>query len=116
MPIVAHSPTTLTTTLAYQHAHTLMAPAYDALPDSECRRLQRTVERLARAGKLDQARALVADEIRLICLSREITRHLTDGGCPVCADGGELYCLDLERMDRIEAGIAARVAQAGGGI
>jgi len=113
MPIVAHSPT-LTTTLAYQHATTLMAPAYEAMPDSECRRLQRTVEWLARAGKLDQARALVADEIRLICLSREITRHISE--CPVCADGGELYCLDLERMDRREAGIAARGAQAGGGI
>jgi len=67
-------------------------------------------------GNERQARALVAGEIRLLCLSREITRHLTDDGCPVCADGGELYCLDLERMDRIEAGIAARVAQTGGGI
>ena len=108
------APANLVTVLTDQLVATIMAPAVEALSPISVRRIRAAVERHVAAGRLDLARALVADEVAVGCLSREITRHLS-GDCDVCPDGWR-DCETLERMEAREARLLALISNNGGGI
>lgn len=108
------APTNLVTLLTDQLVATIMAPAVEALSPISVRRIRAAVERHVMAGRLDVARALVADEVAATSLSREITRHLS-GDCDVCPDGWR-DCLELARMEAREARLLALISNNGGGI
>lgn len=104
----------LVTRLTDQIVATIMAPAVAALSAISVQRIRPVVERHVAAGRLGVARALVADEVAVGCLSLEITRHLSDD-CDVCPDGWR-NCLDLARMEAREARLFDQIERAGGGI
>ena len=104
----------LVTSLREDIVATIMAPAVEALSRISVNRIRPVVERHVIAGRLDVARGLVADEVAVGCLSREITRHLSDD-CDVCPDGWR-NCLDLARMEAREARLFDQIERAGGGI
>jgi len=108
------APTNLVTVLTDQLVATIMAPAVEALSPISVRRIRAAVERHVMAGRLDVARALVADEVAATSLSREITRHL-GGDCNVCPDGWR-HCLELARLEAKEARLFDQIERAGGGI
>lgn len=93
---------------------TILAPAVAALSEISVNRIRPVVERHVSAGRLDVARALVADEVAVGCLSREITRHLS-ADCDVCPDGWR-HCLELARLEAKEARLFDQIQRAGGGI
>ena len=88
-----------------------MRPAVEALNDTTVRQVRKAVVRNVRSGRIDTARALVADEIMAACLGREIQRHLFD--CPMCSDD-ELRCYVLADMERRESNVLHLIARAGG--
>lgn len=108
------APTNLVTVLTDQLVATIMAPAVAALSEISVRRIRRVVEQHVMAGRLDVARALVADEVAVGCLSREITRHQS-GDCDVCPDGWR-HCLVLARLEAKEARLFDQIQRAGGAI
>lgn len=95
-----------------QITDTIMAPAVAALSPISVGRIRPVVERHVASGRLDVARALVADEVAVGCLSREITRHLSDD-CDVCPDGWR-HCSELARMEAREARLFDQIERAGG--
>ena len=104
----------LVTSLREDIVATIMAPAVEALSRISVNRIRPVVERHVIAGRLDVARGLVADEVAVGCLSREITRHL-GGDCDVCPDGWR-HCPELARLEAKEARLFHQIEQAGGGI
>ncbi len=109
------APTNLVTLLTDQLVATIMAPAVEALSPISVRRIRRVVEQHVMAGRLDVARALVADEVEVGCLSREISRHMAGGECGQCPDDWR-YCEVLAGMEAREARLFGLIAKAGGGI
>ena len=108
------APTNLVAALTDQLVAAIMAPAVEALSPISVRRIRRVVEQHVMAGRLDVARALVADEVAVGCLSREITRHQS-GDCDVCPDGWR-HCLELARLEAKEARLFDQIQRAGGAI
>lgn len=108
------APASLVAALTDQLVASIMAPAVEALSRISVNRIRPVVERHVAAGRLDVARALVADEVAVGCLSREITRHQS-GDCDVCPDGWR-HCLELARLEAREAALLALISNAGGGI
>ena len=108
------APANLVTVLTDQLVASIMAPAVEALSRISVRRIRAAVVRHVIAGRLDVARGLVADEVAVGCLSREITRHQS-GDCDVCPDGWR-HCLELARLEAKEARLFDQIEHAGGGI
>ena len=108
------APASLVAALTDQLVTSIMAPAAEALSRISVNRIRPVVERHVIAGRLDVARALVADEVAATSLSREITRHL-GGDCNVCPDGWR-HCLELARLEAKEARLFDQIERAGGGI
>ena len=104
----------LVTSLREDIVATIMAPAVEALSRISVNRIRPVVERHVIAGRLDVGRGLVADEVAVGCLSREITRHQS-GDCDVCPDGWR-HCLELARLEAKEARLFDQIQRAGGGI
>lgn len=107
-------PANLLTALVAYHVDSICRPASDALSATGLDYLRTRVARLVNAGRLDVARSLVADEVAVGCLSREITRHQS-GDCDVCPDGWR-YCETLARMEAREARLFDLIQRAGGAI
>ena len=108
------APANLVAALTDQLVTSIMAPAVEALSRISVNRIRPVVERHVIAGRLDVARGLVADEVAVGCLSREITRHLS-ADCDVCPDGWR-HCLELARLEAKEARLFDQIEHAGGGI
>lgn len=109
------APANLVTVLTDQLVATIMAPAVEALSTISVNRIRPIVTRHVAAGRIDVARALVADEVQVGCLSREISRHMVDGECGQCPDGWR-YCETLARMEAREARLFDLIQRAGGAI
>jgi len=107
-------PTNLVTALTDRLVAEILAPAFEALSKISVDRIRPVVARHVAAGRLDVARSLVADEVQVGCLSREITRHQS-GDCDVCPDGWR-YCQELARMEAREARLLDRISNAGGAL
>jgi hypothetical protein len=108
-------PANLVTALTDRLVAEILAPAVEALSKISVNRIRPVVTRHVAAGRLDMARALVADEVAVGCLSREISRHMVDGECGQCTDGWR-YCETLARMEAREARLFDQIQRAGGGI
>ena len=109
------APANLVAALTDQLVTSIMAPAAEALSRISVNRIRPLVERHVAAGRLDLARALVADEVEVGCLSREISRHMAGGECGQCPDDWR-YCEVLAGMEAREARLFGLIAKAGGGI
>lgn len=96
--------------VAEELADVLVEPATEALGAGPGKRIRERVLRLVQAGRVDAARALVDDEIRLWIVQREASDHLRE--CPQCMPG--LTCIAYARLERREAQLMALVANAGG--
>jgi len=112
--ILRQPPANLVTALTDRLVAEILAPAVEALSTISVNRIRPIVTRHVAAGRIDVARALVADEVAVGCLSREITRHQS-GDCDVCPDGWR-YCETLARMEAREARLFDQIQRAGGGI
>lgn len=100
--------------LTEQIAHLIARPAVEALGERRGGRLRERVAVLVKAGNLEAARALVADEIALSSLSIEISWHI--GSCWMCAVpmAYAIACHERARMEERERRLLNLVANAGG--
>ena len=112
--VLASPPDNLVAALTDRLVAEILAPAVEALSTISVNRIRPVVARHVSAGRLDVARSLVADEVAVGCLSREITRHQS-GDCDVCPDGWR-YCETLARMEAREARLFDQIQRAGGAL
>lgn len=106
-------PSNLLTALVDYHVSLICQPAEDALSATGLAQLRRIVGRLVNAGRLDDARQLVALNIEVVSVAAEATRHMWQSVCRYCPDFWKL-CPTLDRLEGREDDLHHQIARLGG--
>ena len=111
--LLAPVPANLLTALVDYHADLICQPAAEALSATRLAQVRRIVGRLVKAGRLNDARQLVALEIEVCAVSAEATRHMHHSECARCPDLWQ-HCDTLERLEAREDSLHHQIAALGG--
>ena len=111
--VLAPVPANLLTALVDYHCNLICQPAAEALSATGLAQVRRTVGRLVNAGRLADARQLVALNIEVVSVAAEATRHMHDGGCRLCPDLWH-HCDALEALEWREDSLHRQIAHWGG--
>ena len=111
--LLAPVPANLLTALVDYHADLICQPAAEALSATRLAQVRRIVGRLVNAGRLNDARQLVALEIEVCAVSAEATRHMHHSECTRCPDLWQ-HCDALEALESREDDLHHQIAALGG--
>lgn len=103
----------LLTALVDYHVSLICQPAAEALSATGLAQVRRIVGRLVNAGRIDDARRLVALNIEVVSVAAEASRHMHHSECTRCPDLWKL-CGALERLEAREGALHQQIAALGG--
>lgn len=99
--------------LSAQLADAVILPAIEALSAPLMAQVRTHVGRLVNAGRIDDARQLVALNIEVVSVAAEASRHMHQSDCRLCPDFWR-HCDTLQRLEAREDSLHHQIAALGG--